>query len=133
MLEYETAMPLTIKIGRSEGPRFVVKVELAGSLDTTTAPELERQLVPILAGTIKDMVFDLVLLKFVSSAGIRIFAKARKVMKERGGQASFIRLQPQIKEVFDIIQALPGLNVFRDEVEMDAYLAARQRTHDSKP
>jgi hypothetical protein len=35
-------------------------------------------------------------------------------------------MQPQIEEVFEIIKALPGLGVFRNNAELDAYLAARQ-------
>ncbi len=106
-------------------------VKLTGSLDTSTAPELERQLAPVLApeGGVKDLVFDLARLKFISSAGLRVFANARKQLKERGGQASFIHLQPQIREVFDIIKALPGVAVFKDIAELDRYLAARQRSH----
>jgi anti-anti-sigma factor len=48
---------------------------------------------------VKDLVFDLAQLKFISSAGLRVFATARKTLKERGGQASFVQMQPQIQEV----------------------------------
>ena len=54
---------------------------------------------------------------------------ARKRLKERGGQASFIHMQPQIHEVFEIIKALPGIGVFKSLAEMDDYLTARQRRH----
>jgi anti-anti-sigma factor len=106
-------------------------VKLSGSLDTSTAPELERHLAPLLRpeGGVKDLVFDLAQLKFISSAGLRVFASARKQLKERGGQTTFIHLQPQIREVFDIIKALPGVAVFKDIDELDRYLAVRQRSH----
>jgi len=106
-----------------------VTVKLTGSLDTATAPELERQLAPVVAGMVKDIVFDLAQLKFISSAGLRVFSATRKTLKERGGQASFIHMQPQIQEVFEIMQSLPGVAVFKDVAELDRYLAARQRTH----
>jgi anti-sigma B factor antagonist len=122
-------MPLDIQIQESTGDHSAVTVKLAGSLDTATAPELERLLAQVLSGSTKDIVFDLAQLKFISSAGLRVFSSARKSLRERGGQASFIRLQPQIHEVFEIIKALPGVAVFRDEAELDRYLAARQRVH----
>jgi len=124
-------MPLEIQIKKSVDPmhRGTVTLDLAGSLDTATAPELERQLAPILDMQITDLVFDLAGLKFISSAGLRVFAGARKRLKERGGQASFVRMQPQIREVFEIIKSLPGVAIFRDFAEMDAYLAARQQKH----
>jgi anti-sigma B factor antagonist len=123
-------MPLHISIqsagGRDAG---TVTVTLAGSLDTATAPELEKQLAPVLAGSARDVVFDLAQLTFISSAGLRVFALARKTLKERGGQASFVHMQPQIHEVFEIMRSLPGVAVFKDVAELDRYLAARQRSH----
>ena len=106
-----------------------VTVKLAGSLDTATAPELECQLSPVLAGPVKDVAFDLAELKFISSAGLRIFSIVRKQLKERGGQASFVNMQPQIQEVFEIMKSLPGVAIFKDRAELDRYLAIRQRAY----
>ena len=124
-------MPLEIHIQKEIGPANTgaITVRLAGSLDTATAPDLERQLAPVLTGGVKDIIFELAQLKFISSAGLRIFASTRKVLKERGGQASFVQLQPQIQEVFEIMKALPGVAIFKDTEEMDRYLAARQKSH----
>ena len=104
-------------------------IKLYGSLDTATSPELEQKLAPILATPIHDLIFDLAELKFISSAGLRVFATARKQLRERGGQASFVNMQPQIKEVFEIMKSLPGVQIFKDVAELDQYLAARQRSH----
>jgi anti-anti-sigma factor len=126
-------MSLEIQIQKSiSGPDTgAVTVKLTGSLDTATAPDLERQLSPVLVpqSGIKDLVFDLAQLKFISSAGLRVFSAARKTLKERGGQASFVNLQPQIQEVFEIIKSLPGVAVFESIAELDRYLALRQRKH----
>ena len=69
-------------------------------------------------------------MKFISSAGLRVFSMARKQLKERGGQASFVNMQPQIQEVFEIMKSLPGVAIFKNMAELDAYLAARQRSHE---
>jgi anti-anti-sigma factor len=124
-------MPLEIQIQRNIAGANAgsVTVKLTGSLDTATAPELEKQLAPVLSGGVKDVIFDLAQLKFISSAGLRVFSTTRKTLKERGGQTSFIHMQPQIQEVFEIIKALPGVAVFKDMAELDQYLAARQRAH----
>jgi len=122
-------MPLDIQVKKHLGAASggTVTIELTGSLDTATAPELERGLMPLLEHKPHDLVFDLAGLNFVSSAGLRVFGIARKRMKESGGHVSFLHMQPQIREVFDIIKALPGLSVFKDVEEFDAYIAARQR------
>lgn len=123
-------MPLEIQIEKpaAGAPAGLVTIKLTGSLDTATAPELERQMIACLAGPVKDLVFDLAGLNFVSSAGLRLFQMARKQMVARGGgQASFINMQPQVEEVFTIIQALPGIGVFKDLEALDRYLATRPR------
>ena len=124
-------MPLDIKIQNDTGKQGtgVITVKLAGSLDTATAPQLAEQLAPVLARSTKDIVFDLAELKFISSAGLRVFASTRKMLKERGGQVSFVHMQPQIHEVFEIMKSLPGVAVFKDMEELDRYLAVRQRSH----
>jgi len=124
-------MNLEIKMQRPAGDEGagVVTAQLAGSLDTATAPELERQLAAVLTGPVQNIVFDLTQLKFLSSAGIRVFAATRKTLQERGGQASFVNLQPQIEMVFEVIKTLPGISVFKDMDEMDRYLAMLQRNY----
>jgi anti-sigma B factor antagonist len=125
-------MPLEIQIQKAIGAKDTgtVTVKLTGSLDTATAPELERQLAPVLGTSVKDLVFDLAQLKFISSAGLRVFSNARKQLKARGAQASFVNMQPQILEVFAIMQSLPGVAVFKDVAELDRYLAKRQRSYE---
>jgi anti-sigma B factor antagonist len=121
-------MALEIEIQKGiDGPAAgTVTIKLTGSLDTATAPELERQMVSCLAGRVSHLVFDLGGLNFVSSAGLRLFQVARKQMVARGGgQASFINMQPQVEEVFTIIQSLPGIGVFKDLEALDRYLATR--------
>ena len=127
-------MPLEISILKGTGPKDLgtVVVKLTGSLDTATAPDLEGRLTGTLAEPVENLVFDLAQLKFISSAGLRVFAMARKQIKARNGQTSFVNMQPQIKEVFEIIKALPGVAVFKSMAEMDEYLAARQRSHKEK-
>jgi anti-anti-sigma factor len=121
-------MPLTIQIekGKTMYSSEATIIKLIGSLDTATAPELDRELLKVLAGKISDLVFDLAELTFVSSAGLRIFSVVRKQMTMRGSHATFINLQPQVAEVFAIIQSLPGIHVFKDLEALDRYIAQRK-------
>lgn len=124
-------MPLDIQIKRTmEGPAAgTITVEVNGTLDAGTSPALETKLSPILGNPVKTLIFDLGKLSFISSAGLRVLLASYKKVKADGGQASFVNMQPQIREVFDIIQALPGVAVFKDMAELDAYLARRQNEH----
>jgi anti-sigma B factor antagonist len=106
-----------------------VTLALDGNLDNSTVNSFETKLTPALSSKPNQLIFDLANLKFVTSAGIRLFFMAVKQQKQHGGQASFVHLQPQIKEVFDIMGSLPDVRIFRDQAELDAYLLARQKTH----
>jgi anti-anti-sigma factor len=121
-------LPLEIQIKRDIdlARQDMATVELTGSLDTATAPEFERGLMPLIDGKLRHLVFDLAGLKFITSAGLRVFGIARKRMQENGGQVAFVNMQPQIEEVFEIIKALPGLDVFSSMAEFDSYLSGRQ-------
>ena len=127
-------MALEIKVQRPAGPPGAgfVTIQLLGSLDSETSPELERQLAVILAGPVTGVIFDLARLRFLTSMGLRVFAATRKTLKERGGQSSFVNLQPQIELVFDVIKALPGVAIYKDSADLDRYLALLQCNHPSR-
>jgi len=91
---------------------------------------LESRLNETLATKPPWLIFDLAKLKYVTSAGLRLFILAQKRQKEHGGKVSFVNLQPQIKEVFAIMGSLPDVKIFQDQAELDAYLLARQKTYE---
>ena len=69
-----------------------------GRVDTLTAPELEGALA--LDG-VTELVFDLVELEYISSAGLRVLLSAQKTMNKRGSM-TVLNPKPAVKEVFDI-------------------------------
>ena len=107
-----------------------VTLTLNGNLDNSTVANLEAKLMPMLAHKPAQVIFDLAGLKYVTSAGIRLFFMAVKQQKQHGGHVSFVNLQPQIKEVFAIMGNIPDMRIFRDQAELDAYLLGRQRTYE---
>jgi anti-sigma B factor antagonist len=119
-------MSLTVRIETNDFER-TSRIALAGRLDTVTAPQLQGQLEPMLDGRYDYLVFDLAQLEFISSAGIRVLVHARKSMRAKEGGVLIANAQPQIVKVFEIIKALPGMNVFENEAELDAYIAKMQR------
>jgi anti-anti-sigma factor len=123
---------LTINIRQKSNAAGQPEVTLAldGNLDNSTVASLEAKLTPTLAARPAQLIFDLAALRFVTSAGIRLFLMAMKQQKQHRGQASFVNLQPQIKEVFAIMGSLPDVKIFSDNAELDAYLLGRQRTYE---
>lgn len=102
------------------------RVSIAGSLDSNTAQQLQQSVDAEIGDSVATVIFDFKELDFLSSAGLRVIFKTKKTMDNSGGKFLLVNLQPQIKKVFEIIKALDGMNVFKDQDEMDNYLAAMQ-------
>ena len=102
------------------------RISISGSLDSNTAPQLQDKVDAEINGSINATILDFSDLDFLSSAGLRVIFKTKKVMDNSGGKFLMVNMQPQIKKVFEIIKALDGMNVFQDQDEMDDYLTAMQ-------
>ena len=101
---------------------------LEGRLDTHTAPELEQALDRMLMSAgIRRLVFDLGELEYLSSAGVRCFVRARKILEPVGGKIAIVNPQPAVQKVLDIVKAIPAGGVFKSVAELDAYLDEMQR------
>ena len=104
------------------------RVTLRGRLDSLTAPQLETELAPLLdSAQVLSVVFQLEALDYISSAGLRCIIRTRKVIEGRGGQVAIVNPQPAVRQVFEIVKALPREQVFASEAELDSYLDAMQR------
>ena len=69
-------------------PAKPTTLTLEGRLDTHTAPELDAALDRFLVTAgIKRLIFDLARLDYLSSAGIRCFIRARKILEPRAGRS----------------------------------------------
>lgn len=75
-------------------------LSIKGRLDTTTAPELERELDCALA-EINALVLDFSSLDYVSSAGLRVILKAQKIMGAKGSM-KLVGVNETIMEIFEI-------------------------------
>ena len=104
------------------------RVSLRGRLDTETAPTLDERLEPLLtAPTVTAALFDLAGLEYIGSAGIRVLVRVRKALEARGGGVAVAHLQPAVRQVFDIVKALPSTDVFATDAELDAFLDTMRR------
>ena len=109
-------------------PAKPTTLALEGRLDTHTAPELDAALDKILMTRgIKRLVFDLGQLVYLSSAGIRCFVRARKILEPEGGRIAIVNPQPSVQKVLDIVKAIPPGGIFKSVAELDAYLDDIQR------
>jgi len=75
-------------------------VSLTGRLDTTTAPELEKELKASLDG-VTTLVIDMTALDYISSAGLRVLLSAQKAMNKQG-EMKVVHVNETIMEIFEV-------------------------------
>ena len=75
-------------------------IEVAGRLDTTTAPMLDKTLNEEMGNT-KNLILDLNGLEYISSAGLRILLNAQKKM-QKVGSMKVKHVSEAVMEVFEM-------------------------------
>ena len=118
-------MELNTRVDYDED-RSVARVSLKGALNTDTAPDFESRLNDVLQRGYELTVLDMKELDYISSAGLRIIFKAAKQVKNDGKRLAAANRQPHIEKVFEILKALPDMQVFANDAEMDDYLESIQ-------
>lgn len=75
-------------------------VALAGRLDTTTAPALEKELRDGLDG-VTSLMIDMAALDYISSAGLRVLLSTQKIMGKQG-EMKVTHVNETIMEIFEV-------------------------------
>ena len=83
---------------KSEGKNLVFV--LSGRLDTTTAPDLEKQVKDNIEG-VEKLEFDFADLAYISSAGLRVLLSAQKIMNKQG-EMVVKNCSDEIKDIFEV-------------------------------
>ena len=105
----------------------VMAISPIGAIDASTYTILEDKVEEALGEAPDVIIFDMEFADYISSTGIRVLLKTKKALQETDGKMVFMNLQPQIKKVFEILQAIPTLKVFASIEELDNYLDVMQK------
>ncbi len=85
-------------------------VVLEGRLDTTTAPELEKEIEAKL-DNIDTLILEFEKLQYISSAGLRVLLGTQKKMNAKKGSMVIKHLNEMIMEVFEMTGFIDILNI----------------------
>ncbi len=88
---------MTINKNRSGS---TLTIALEGRLDTTTAPDLEKEIKVSLDG-VTELVMDFSKLDYISSAGLRVLLSAHKAMSKQGAM-KVVNVNEMVMEVFEV-------------------------------
>ena len=75
-------------------------IQVAGRLDTTTAPVLEKNICREIEGT-QNLILDLKEMVYISSAGLRVLLSAQKMMMKIGTM-KVKNVCPDVMEIFEM-------------------------------
>ena len=75
-------------------------IALEGRLDTTTAPELEKEIKNIPDG-VTELIMDFAKLDYISSAGLRVLLSAHKMMMKKGSM-KVTHANEMVMDVFEV-------------------------------
>ena len=85
-------------------------IALEGRLDTTYAPQLEKELGAKLDG-VESLIMEFEGLRYLSSAGLRVLLAAQKKMNAQKGSMVIKNVNEMIMEVFEVTGFLDILTV----------------------
>jgi anti-anti-sigma factor len=74
---------MEIKITNVEQPVAVSIIQIAGDVDSATSGELQKKVAEVLASGVKNLIFDLEHVPYMSSAGLRVFLQTFQTLRER--------------------------------------------------
>jgi len=94
----------------------ITVVDLEGRLDTVTASEVEKKILPLLAPENKKLILDCAKLAYISSSGLRLILMIFKKAKSLNGNMVLCNMIPSIKEVFNICGFANLLTITEDLV-----------------
>ena len=83
---------------KSEGSNL--SFALSGRLDTTTAPDLEKEVKDNIEG-VEKLDFDFADLAYISSAGLRVLLSSQKIMNKQGDMV-VKNCSDEIKDIFEV-------------------------------
>lgn len=117
-------MSLKTSVAKRKGG--VVCVSIRGSIDAEGSSALEGELAAILSTASKALILDMSGVDYIGSVGIRVIMTAKKKVEDGGGAFMVAGLQPNVRNVFDILHLIPLVNIFTSVREAEESLAGRQ-------
>jgi anti-sigma B factor antagonist len=80
----------------------VLIVEFSGKLDSYSSGDARDRMVNIVQGDDRRVLANLQNLEFLTSAGMRVFVQAAKLLQGKRGELKICSARPEIKEMLEV-------------------------------
>ncbi len=122
-----SARELSIRVTKASPQECDATISLSGCLDAQTADMLHLEVTRCVHGGIKNFIFDLPALLYLSSSGIDWFTHALKLVRPRGGD---VILAGATERVRGVISMYGFESTFRAVADVDAAFQVLPRLRD---
>jgi anti-sigma B factor antagonist len=92
-------------------------ITVSGYIDTTTCPEMAGIIQDLMRQKKVQIIVDLGRVTYISSAGWGVFVGEIKNIREQGGDLKFVRMVPEVAEVFEMLEFHKILNTYESVEE----------------
>jgi anti-anti-sigma factor len=124
MTENKVNESFDLSVTASEVIAGLFIIHPVGSINTNTYPILKKEMEWIFESRPEIILFDMKQVKYVNLRGLRVILKTFMEMNQRSGKVYLMNLQPEIKEMFEVMNgALPEW-VFGSRKQLEIYLDA---------
>ncbi|MFH1379625.1 MAG: STAS domain-containing protein [bacterium] len=105
------------------GPNEIAIINITGSLDAHTAPQMDEILSELVHNKKNKLLVNFIHLEYISSAGMGLFVGWIDTIRDQGGDIHMIQLKPNVMKVFQILGFDKIFKIFKNEKDaIDAFL-----------
>lgn len=108
---------IQIQIYQVGGRLDLSLITVSGYIDTTTCPEMAGVIQDLMRQKKVQIIVDLGRVTYISSAGWGVFVGEIKNIREQGGDLKFVRMVPEVSEVFEMLEFHKILNTYESVEE----------------
>ena len=95
----------------------IVILKLNGFLDAHTVPQFENAILKHVQDKQFNILVNMELLEYISSAGLGVFMGFIEEIRENGGDIKLSNLSERVYKVFDLLGFPALFNIFEEEAE----------------
>ncbi|GMO23790.1 MAG: hypothetical protein Ta2B_03070 [Termitinemataceae bacterium] len=106
---------------KTEGTKVTLRI--SGKMDASSSPELEAE-IKALSPIVKELIFDLADIEYISSIGLRNVLLAYKLIRSRGGRFNICNIPEQVRDIFE-------MSGFMNTFQRDEKLVVLQKNVDN--
>jgi anti-sigma B factor antagonist len=106
-----------VTVSPCQGDLSIRKIHLPVKIDSTASDKISSEVMAAFEGSPGGILFDLMEVTFVSSAGIRVFMTSYKKAKAEGIKIAMIHVHPSVYKLFKVASLESVFNICDSEAQ----------------